>query len=261
MNRGRHTALFAFPLVLALAACGTSSTDSTTPGASTSGPTGKITVLAAASLTSAFEKMGADFENAHPGTSVTFSFGASSALATQVTQGAPADVFASASTKNMDSVTAAGAAEAPVTFAKNVMEVAVPAANPAHVSALADLTKPGVRVALCQIEVPCGATAAKVFSNAKLTVTPVTQESDVKATLAKVIIGEVDAAVVYVTDVRAAGDKVKGIPIPADVNASTSYPIATLKGSTNPALATAFVDHVRSAEGQRVLTEHGFIAP
>jgi molybdate transport system substrate-binding protein len=248
----------------------TSAAASDTAGASASGSagsasggtlSGSITVLAASSLTGAFTTLGKQFEAAHPGTTVTFSFGASSALATQITQGAPADVFASASAKNMDSVVTAKAADTPTTFVKNVMEIAVPPKNPAHIAALADLAKSGVKVALCQAAVPCGATAAKVFANAKLTVKPVTQEADVKSTLAKVELGEVDAGVVYVTDVLAAKDKVTGIEIPAAVNASTSYPIATLTASKNADLAKAFVDYVLSADGASVLTAAGFAKP
>jgi molybdate transport system substrate-binding protein len=223
--------------------------------------TGSVTVLAASSLKETFTALGKQFEAAHPGTTVTFSFGASSALATQITQGAPADVFASASTKNMDAVVAAKAADAPTVFATNVMQIALPPKNPAHIATLADLAEPGVKVALCQVAVPCGATAAKVLANAELTLTPVTREADVKTTLAKVELGEVDAALVYVTDVKAAGTKVTGIEIPADVNASTSYPIATLTASTNAALAKAFVDYVLSTDGATALRAAGFAAP
>ena len=261
MSRRQFSTLPASLVVaLALAACGSSSSTTSTSPAS-SGPTGSITVLAAASLTKAFDLIDANFEKAHPGTTITVSYGASSALATQITQGAPADVFASASQKTMDSVVSAGKASASTPFAKNVMEVVVPADNPAQISALADLAKPGVKVALCQQEVPCGATAAKVFANAQLTVKPVTEEADVKATLAKVTLGEVDAAVVYVTDALAAGDKVKAIEIPAEINASTAYPIATVTGTANQGLAEAFVAYVLSAEGQKVLADAGFVQP
>ncbi len=248
-----------------LAGCGstndTSSSSSSTAASSSEQLSGEINVLAAASLTDSFQTLGKQFQEAHPGTTVTFSFGASSTLATQISQGAPADVFASASVKNMDSVVAAGDAADPKNFAKNVMEIAVPVANPGKITQLSDLAKPGVKVALCQAEVPCGTVAKKVFENAKLTVKPVTEEADVKATLAKVTLGEVDAGVVYVTDVKAAGDKVKGIAIPADVNASTAYPIAALKESKNAALAQAFVDYVLSADGTTVLKDAGFEAP
>jgi molybdate transport system substrate-binding protein len=222
---------------------------------------GTVNVFAAASLKEAFTKIGTQFEAAHPGTKVVFNFGPSSGLATQINQGAPADVYASASTKTMSQVVDSGQATSPSDFASNVMEIAVPVKNPAGITALSDLARSGVKVALCQAAVPCGATAAKVFTNAKLTVTPVTQEVDVKAVLTKVTLGEVDAGVVYVTDVRAAGAKVKGIEIPADVNASTKYPIATLTKAPNKATAQAFTDYVLSAEGASVLTAAGFAKP
>jgi molybdate transport system substrate-binding protein len=222
---------------------------------------GQITVLAAASLTGSFTTLGTQFEAAHPDTKVIFSFGASSTLATQITAGAPADVFASASPTNMTQVVAAHDATNPTMFAKNVMEIAVPPANPAKITTLADLARPGVKVALCAPAVPCGATARRVFANDKITVTPVTNEVDVKSTLAKVQLDEVDAGVVYVTDVLAAGAKIKGITIPDDVNASTSYPIAALTASGNPTLAKAFVDYVLSPDGATALTTAGFEKP
>ena len=231
------------------------------PATTPAGVTGTITVFAASSLTEAFTTLGAQFEQNHPGARISFSFGPSSRLATQITQGAPADVFASASTTTMDSVVAAQAAQAPVPFAQNVLEIAVPPGNPADITALADLARPGVKVALCQPDVPCGAAATAVFAAAGLTVTPVTLEADVKATVTKVELGEVDAGLVYVTDVLAAGGRVTGIEIPAAVNAATSYPIATLTATTSPALARAFVASVLSAQGATVLTAAGFGRP
>jgi len=270
VNRSALSSSAAACSVVALAvltACGSSPTGSSgsrssaAAGSGSASLRGSITVFAAASLTGSFTALGQQFQAAHPGTAVTFSFGASSALATQITQGAPADVFASASARNMDQVVAAEAANEPTTFAQNEMEIAVPPANPAGITRLADLAEPGVKVALCQSAVPCGATAEKVFANAELTVKPVTQEADVKSTLAKVRLGEVDAAVVYVTDVLAAATVVRGIEIPAAVNASTSYPIATTTSSRNPALAAAFVQYVLSADGAAVLKEAGFTTP
>jgi molybdate transport system substrate-binding protein len=240
---------------------GGSSTSSRATGSGSARVSGTINVFAAASLKEAFTTLGKQFEAAHLGTKVVFNFGPSSDLATQITAGAPADVFASASTKNMGQVVAARQAVSPRKFASNVMEIAVPPKNPANVTALSDLTKPTVKVALCQIAVPCGATAAKVFSNAKLTVTPVTQEVDVKAVLTKVTLGEVDAGVVYVTDVRAAGATVKGIKIPTFLNASTLYPIATLTMAPNKATAAAFTDYVLSPAGASVLSAAGFAKP
>ncbi len=247
-------------VTLLLAGCSASS-----PGAdvaATGSPvTGTVTVFAAASLKETFTKIGSQFEAAHPGVRVVLSFGPSSGLAAQLTQGAPADVFASASTTNMDQVVAAGDAAAPLTFARNVMEIAVPAANPAGITGVADLGSPGVKVALCQPAVPCGAVGAKVLANARITVTPVTQEVDVKAVLTKVGLGEVDAGLVYVTDVKTAGPRVTGVTIPADINAATSYPIATLTNAPNPAGAGAFTAYVLSADGAAVMGAGGFAKP
>jgi len=254
-----------------VAGCGSSTKSSSTPTSTTATSSssgggggqvsGTVTVFAAASLKEAFTMLGSQFEAAHPGTKVRFSFDASSALALQINQGAPADVFASAATSNMKQVTDAGGATAPTNFVKNVMEIAVPPANPAHIASVADLGKPGVKVALCQPQVPCGATAATVFTNAKVTVKPVTLEQDVKATLTKVQTNEVDAGVVYVTDVRSAGKAVTGIPIPPDVNASTEYPLAALSKAPNTAGGKAFLDYVLSPAGQGVLTADGFAKP
>jgi molybdate transport system substrate-binding protein len=254
---GRPAAVAAM-LALALpvlAACGSSSSPAASTGTST------VNVFAASSLMEAFTTLGAQFEATHPGVKVVFNFAASSDLATQITQGAPADVFASASAKNMTQVADAGGATAPTTFVKNVMEIVVPPANPGQVTALADLAKAGIKLAVCQPQVPCGSTAATVFRNASLTVKPVTLEPDVKSVLGKVELGEVDAGVVYVTDVRAAGDKVTGILIPDGVNASTSYPIAALTKAANAAGAAAFVAYVLSADGASVLAADGFAKP
>lgn len=247
-----------------LSGCGGS--EDAGPGSSPSGSTSPlvsetINVFAAASLQEAFTALGKQFEAKHPGSKVVFNFGPSSGLATQIGAGSPADVFASASTKTMDQVVAGGDATEPKDFAANTMEIAVPPDNPAGVKAVADLARKGVKVALCQADVPCGVTAAKVIQNAQVTVTPVTEEIDVKAVLSKVDLGEVDAGVVYVTDVRAAGDKVLGIEIPDDVNASTTYPIAALTGSENQGTADAFVDYVLSTDGAAALTAAGFSAP
>jgi molybdate transport system substrate-binding protein len=251
-------------LALGLVGCGGNSATpaASSPAASASaGLTGDITVFAAASLTGTFTELGKQFEAANPGTKVTFSFAASSALATQINSGSPADVFASASQTNMDQVVEAGGASGSKVFAKNVMEIAVPPGNPGNVAAVDDLAKSSVTVALCQPQVPCGAVAQKAFDNAKITVKPVTLEPDVKAVLSKVQLGEVDAGVVYVTDVLAAGDAVKGVEVPDDVNASTDYPIAALTDSGNAAVAAAFADFVLSPAGEQVLSAAGFQAP
>ena len=251
------------------AACGSSddnpsgsgSSSGASASASSGGVSGTVTVFAAASLTGSFSTLGKQFEAAHPGTTVKFNFGASSSLAENINQGAPADVFASASPTNMQQVVDAGGASDSKTFANNVMEIAVPPDNPANVTQVTDLAKSSVKVALCQPEVPCGKVAQEVFKKANVTVKPVTQGADVKAVLTTVQLGEVDAGMVYQTDAQAAGTKVKGIVIPADQNASTSYPIAALTKAPNTAGAAAFVDYVLSADGEKVLSQAGFAAP
>lgn len=242
--------------LLLLAGCSSSATGSS--GAN-GGPSGSINVDAASSLTEAFDTIKVRFEAAHPGVTVSITYGASSELATQIGQGASVDVFASASEKNMTQL--GDQAVRPADFAANTLEIAVPAANPAHITALADLARAGVKVAVCDPAVPCGAVAQQVLRNVKISVQPAASLADVKSTLAAVESGEVDAGLVYVTDVRAAKGKVKGIPIPDAVDASTTYPIAVLKGAHDAALARAFVDYVRSAAGRSVLTADGFRQP
>ena len=260
----RFTVVAAGLATVALAGCSSSSSGgaaSTASPASSSASTASITVFAAASLTGTFTQIGKQFEAAHPGDKVTFSFGPSSGLATQITNGAPADVFASAAPANMDQVVTAGDASNPQDFAKNIMEVAVPPSNPANVKSVNNLAKKSVKVALCQPQVPCGVVAAEVFKNAGITVKPVTLEADVKSVLAQVELNEVDAGMVYVTDVQAAGPKVKGVKIPADDNASTLYPIATISKSSHQSVAQAFVAYVLSPAGQQVLSAAGFEKP
>ena len=258
--------------LLALAACGGSDPAPATGAAAptSAGPsspaspasvTGSVTVFAAASLTEAFEQIGADFEAANPGASVTFNFGASSALAQQLVAGAPADVFAAASPTTMQVAVDAGAASAPTVFVRNRLQIAVPADNPGGVSGLADFAKAELDLALCAVEVPCGAAAAKVFTTSGITAAPDTLEQDVKAALGKVTLGEVDAALVYRTDVLAAGEKVKGIAFPEADGAVNDYPVAALAEAPDGAAAAAFVAYVLSAEGQRVLTDAGFDRP
>ena len=268
----RRFALIAAVLAaVTVAGCSSSSSPSSAPSASSpaSSPaatssaaaTGTITVFAASSLKETFTTLGKQFEAAHPGDTVKFSFGASSTLATQITDGAPADVFASAAPKNMETVVSAGDASNPQDFAKNTAEVAVPPSNPANVTSVNDLAKSSVKVALCQPKVPCGVVAAGVFKNAGITVKPVTLQPDVKSVLTQVELGNVDAGMVYVTDVMAAGSKVKGVTIPANVNASTLYPIAAITSSKEMSVAQAFVAYVLSPAGQSVLSAAGFEKP
>jgi molybdate transport system substrate-binding protein len=247
--------------VVAVAVAGCSSSSSSSPSTSSSSSTGTITVFAAASLMETFTQLGKQFEAAHKGDTVKFSFGPSSGLSTQITSGAPADVFASAATANMDTVVQAGDASNPQNFAKNTMEVAVPPKNPGKVKSVNDLAKKSVKVALCQPQVPCGVVAAEVFKNAGIKVKPVTLQPDVKSVLTQVELGSVDAGMVYVTDVMAAGTKVKGVTISDKDNASTLYPIATISDSKHKSIAQSFVAYVLSPAGQQVLTAAGFQKP
>jgi molybdate transport system substrate-binding protein len=253
------TALGATVLAAAVLVAGCSSSPQATSG--TGAPTGGITVFAASSLTSVFAELGKRFEAEHPGTTVRFSYGASSALAQQILSGAPADVFAAASVATMKQVVDGGSAADPQTFATNVAAIAVSPAATTSITSVADLAKPGVKVALCQPQVPCGALAQSVLAKADVTVKPVTQGLDVKSTLAYVSSGEADAAIVYATDIKAAGSTVKGVQIPAAVNGSTAYPIVVVTGSKNPDLARSFTEFVRSASGLSVLTAAGFRSP
>ncbi|MEE6258905.1 molybdate ABC transporter substrate-binding protein [Plantactinospora sonchi] len=237
-------------------------TGSPAPGGSGSTVTGPVTVFAAASLTETFTQLGKDFEAASPGVRVTFSFAGSSALATQINQGAPADVFASAAPANMRTVTDAGNGDGtPATLVRNQLVIAVPKGNPAGVTGLADLTRPDVKAALCAEQVPCGAAAKQALDTAGVKLTPVTLEQDVKAALAKVKLGEVDAALVYRTDARAAAADVDGIEFPESAGAVNDYPIVVLKDAPNRPAARAFVAYVLSDTARGVLTAAGFQAP
>ncbi|HEX6870247.1 MAG TPA: molybdate ABC transporter substrate-binding protein [Micromonosporaceae bacterium] len=259
-----HAARMVLALVMiavTATACGTSAQPGTAPSGSTA-VTGELTVFAAASLTESFTQLGKAFEAAHPGTRVTFNFGGSSTLANQINAGAPADVFAAASQATMTSVTGAGnAASAPIVFARNELVIAVAKGNPQRVSGLVDLTRPGLKVALCAEQVPCGAAATKALGAAGVALTPVTYEPDVKGALTKVTLGEVDAALVYRTDVNAAASKVDGIDFPASAVAVNDYPIVVIKGGPNPAAAGAFVSYVQTDAAKAVLDQAGFRLP
>jgi molybdate transport system substrate-binding protein len=218
-------------------------------------PAARVTVLAASSLTEAFTALGASYEDAHPGTIVEFSFGASSTLARQITDGAPADVFAAANPETMRTATEAGRVVGqPRVFARNRLTIAVPAGNPAGIRGLADFARPRLRIAICAPQVPCGAAARRAFAAAGVTPRPDTLEQDVKAALAKVVSGEVDAALVYRTDVRVRG--VDHVDVAERV--VNDYPIAVLHDTAS---ARAFRDHVLSPAGRRVLADAGFEVP
>ncbi|MEV6007146.1 molybdate ABC transporter substrate-binding protein [Streptomyces sp. NPDC051976] len=273
-RRALQLAVGTSAVLLALTACSSSdkksdSTSSGTPGGTTTSAsagsqkvTGTVTVFAAASLKESFTTLGKEFEAAYPGSKVTFNFGGSDTLAASITSGAPADVFASASPKTMKTVTDAKDADGtPATFVRNQLEIATLPGNPDKIASLKDLTKSGVKVALCAKTVPCGAAAQKALTASHLTLTPVTYETDVKAALTKVELKEVDASVVYKTDVQAAGGKVTGVEFPESASAINTYPIVKLKNAQNAAGADAFIAFVQSAEGQKVLSAAGFLKP
>ncbi len=260
--RSRALLAGAVAAALALAGCGGSSGAAGSSGPSSGKVTGTVTVFAAASLTDVFGALGKQLEKENPGLTVRFNFGGSSQLATQITQGAPADVFASANPQQMKVVTDAHqqAAE-PQVFTENVLEIAVPKGNPGHVTGLADFGNPDLKLAVCAPDVPCGAAAKQVFAAAGVDAKPDTQEEDVKAALTKVQLGEVDAALVYTTDVQAAGGKVQGIPFPEAERAVNRDPICALKAAGNPQAAAAFVHLVLSPTGQAALARAGFREP
>ena len=223
--------------ILLLAGC-------TAPAGEAARPGDTVTVFAAASLTGAFDEIAGDFKAANPGVDVVLNFGGSASLANQIAEGAPADVFASA------------AGDAGEIFATNSLEIAVPLGNPAGVTGVEDFADPDLKIAICAIEVPCGAAAQRVFETLGLTAAPDTLEQDVKAVLTKVELGEVDAGLVYRTDVLAARGTVEGIEFAEAQRAVNRYPIAALTGR-----GEAFVVWVLSDAGQAVLREAGFGAP
>ncbi len=230
-------------------------------GKPSSTPSGTVNVFTAASLTAAFQAIGVAFERSHPAVKVQFNFGGSSTLVQQIQQGAPADVFASADEANMQALVRSGdIPAAPQFFAGNRLQIGVPSGNPKHIASLADLATPGLAVALCGPTVPCGRYATEAFRKAGVTVPAASQETDVKAVLSKVAMGEVDAGIVYATDVRAAGSTVEGVDIPDSSNVIARYPIATVKNARNPASAM-FVNFVLSPDGQQLLAKLGFLPP
>ena len=223
---------------------------------------GEILVSAAASLTDAFAAVEAEFEEANPGTDVVLNLGSSSTLREQILEGAPADVFASANTSNVDQVVEAGEnAGDPEIFVTNSLQVAVPEGNPGGVTGLSDFANEDLVIGLCAEEVPCGEFGREALANAGVTPSIDTDEPDVRALLTKVEAGEVDAGIVYVTDVMSTEGAVEGMEIPEEDNVVAEYPIVALNGAPNPDGAAAFVEFVLSEEGQAILDDFGFITP
>lgn len=222
----------------------------------------QLVVLAAASLTGVVDELAREYERDHPGTTVLVSTGGSSGLVQQVLNGVPADLLAVASEQTAAQVVDAGEAVGdPAVLARNRLQIAVPAGNPGSVVGLADLARPELTVAVCAAQVPCGAAAGRAFAASGLTPSPDTLEQDVRAVLAKVRMGEVDAGLVYATDVLAAGDEVEGVELPAGASASTDYSAVVLQGGDQRDAAQAFVDLLLSPEGQAVLARAGFAPP
>ncbi|MBY8858856.1 molybdate ABC transporter substrate-binding protein [Nocardia sp. CA2R105] len=237
----------------ALAGCGSSSSG---------GSTTTVTVFAAASLNHVFADLGKKFESEHPNTKVSFSFAGSSDLAAQLNQGAPADVFASADTANMQKVVKTKRiTEQPRNFATNVLTIVTPPGNPKHVATLADLANPDLKVVVCAPQVPCGSATKKVEAASHVTLTPVSEESDVTDVLAKVTSGDADAGLVYVTDASSAGNKVTTVSFPESSGAVNTYPIAAVADSKHAELAKQFDELVTGPDGRAALAKAGFGAP
>ena len=262
-----RTRLFrtALPAVAALAmltaACGSGSKTSSSTTTTRAAITGNLNVFGAASLTGAFNDAKTKLVAANPGLNLTYNFAGSNALVAQIQQGAPADVFASADQKNMQTLVTAGLVEAPVPFARNKLQIAVAAGNPKGITGLADLPKPGVTVVLEAPGVPAGDYTRQVLAKKGITVTPKSLEADVKSALAKVTTGEADATVVYVTDVTAGGPKVQSVSIPDADQPDISYPIAVVKATKNHTAAQEFVNSALSGDVQKSLEAAGFSAP
>ena len=245
------------PTTIAATLAPTTAASTTVPAAS-----GDVVVFAASSLTEAFTAMGEAFKVKNPDANVKFNFAGSGDLVTQITEGAPADVFVSADDSNMTKLTDAGEnAGDPVAIAKNTFQIIVEKGNPKKIATVADLANPNLIVVLCADTVPCGKGAAKVLANAGVTVTAKSLEEKVKGVVTKVAAGEADAGIVFVTDVNAAADSADGVEIPADINVISNYPIVVTKAAPNPGAAQAFVDFVASDAGQAILAKYGFLAP
>ena len=256
-----RVAALAAVTTLVLAGCGSSNETTSTP--SSSGATGgQLMVFAAASLKKSFTEIGERFKTDNPGAGVEFTFAGSSDLVTQLTQGAPGDVFASADTNNMDKARKADLlAGAPVNFASNTLTIVVAPGNPKKVNTFKDLTQQGLSVVTCAPQVPCGSATQKVEKATGVQLNPVSEESQVTDVLTKVTTGQADAGLVYVTDARGAGDKVTAVAFPESSDAVNVYPIAALKQSKDSALAAKFIDAVTSEAGEKILAAAGFAKP
>lgn len=248
-------------VAVAVVACSSGGKPSAGVDTATRGVSGSVTVFAAASLTESFTDEQMTLTAEQPALSITFNFAGSGALVTQILQGAPADVIATADTASMEKLTGAGVVEAPVTFARNRLEILVAPGNPKQITGLADLARDDITFVTEDDGVPAGKYAAQVLSSAGVTTHPVSKEADVKSAVAKVTTGEADATIVYATDVAAVGAKGEGVAIPDAQNVIAEYPIAIVKSAKNHAAAVAFVEAVVHGSGQNALSERGFLSP
>ncbi len=259
-HMGRIAVATALLLATAIG-CG-SPNDASSPSSTTAAGGAKLIVFAAASLKKSFTEIGEQFKTDNPGSDIEFSFAGSSDLVTQLTQGAPADVFASADTKNMDKAAKADLLGGdPVNFASNTLTIVAAPGNPKKIASFKDLAKPDLSVVVCAAQVPCGSATEKVEKATGVTLNPVSEESQVTDVLNKVTSGQADAGLVYVTDARGAGDKVTAVAFPESAEAVNTYPISVLKQSKDPDLAGKFVDLVTGEAGQKVLNAAGFAKP
>lgn len=223
---------------------------------------GKVAVFAAASLKPAFTQIGERFKAENPGAGVDFEFAGSSELATQLTQGATGDVFASADTAQMDTVAKAGLlAGNAINFASNTLVIVTAPGNPKNVASFADLARPGLGVVICQKPVPCGAATQRLEDRTGVRLNPVSEELSVTDVLNKVTTGQADAGLVYVTDAHSAGNKVATVSFPEAAGAVNVYPIAVLKNAPHPALAQKFVALITGDTGRNALAQAGFGKP
>lgn len=262
MRKRLGTAMLVGVLAMSGVACSDDGDGAADTTATTGSVEGEVLVFAAASLTDAFGEVKTAFEEDHPDADVQLNFGGSSALREQILAGAPADVFASANESNMTDVVDAGdVASDPQIFVTNQLQIAVPAGNPGKVKDLGDFANDELLIGLCAEEVPCGDFAREALEGVGVEPAIDTNEPDVRALLTKIGTDELDAGIVYVTDVTAAGDRVEGIDIPAADNVVAEYPIAELAESPNAEGAKAFTEFVLSDEGQRILTDYGFGKP
>src|SRR6201996_7567844 len=256
------TGLVVSTLVVGLVGCGRAPSPPPATPTSVHRVATSIMVFAASPLKPAFTLLAGKFQTDNPGATIDFNFATSSELANKLSQGASADVFASADSAQMDTVVKADLTSSdPINFASNTLVIVTAPGDPKQIRSFADLAKPDLRVAVCQASAACGSAAQRIEDNTGVHLNPVSEESVSSGVLGKVTSGDADAGLVYLTDAHKAGDKVTAVQFPESNEAVNIYPIAILKHASQPALAQKFVDLVTGATGQRVLTQAGFASP